>query len=74
MTRPLPTPTDRLTVSAPGEPPNNVEPLEGPLPAGAECPLWVGLALWRLRTECQVLRENGPPRSEAPSLSCLKKS
>lgn len=42
MTLPLPTHTDRLTVCAPGEPPNKVAPHDGPLPAGAERLLWVG--------------------------------
>lgn len=41
MTGPLPMLTDRVTVGAPGEPPNNVEPSERPLPAGGECLLWV---------------------------------
>lgn len=47
MTRPLPTHTDRLTVCAPGEPPNKVAPHDGPLPAGAERLLWVDR--WRYR-------------------------
>ena len=41
MTRPLPIPADRLTVSTLAEPPNDVKPREVTSSAGAEYLPWV---------------------------------